>query len=210
MENIQDMKEETEENKVSGGDVTEEKEQKQNDLMAEIYSYAKLVLICSVIALFIRFVTPLILVDGSSMNNTLYDKGLCIGCTFLTPQRGQIITFKNKTLTLNKTYIKRVVGVPGDTIRITDHVIYVNGTKLEEDYAWFGDPEGDPRYYRDVEEFTLGDGEYYACGDNRFNSRDCRIFGPITKKDIQAVGVVHFDTRWIVEPVRELIDNIKK
>lgn len=205
MENIRNRKGEAGEARVSGKGTAEEKEQKQNDLMAEIYSYAKLVLICSVIALFIRFVTPLILVDGSSMNNTLYDKGLCIGCTFLTPQRGQIITFRNKTQTLNKTYIKRVIGVPGDTIRITDHVIYVNGEQLEEDYAWFGDPQGDPRYYKDVAEFTLGDGEYYACGDNRYNSRDCRIFGPITKKDIKAVVVVHFDTRWIVEPIKKLI-----
>ncbi|MBO4390528.1 MAG: signal peptidase I [Lachnospiraceae bacterium] len=174
------------------------------DIREEIYSYAKIVLICCSIALFIRFVTPLIIVDGSSMNNTLYDGELVIGFTLIKPTHGSIITFKNDQ-SLGKVYIKRVIGCPGDTVKIEDHQVYINGEKLDESkYAYFSEVGGHPQLYDDME-ITLGKKEYFVCGDNRYNSRDSRIIGPIKKKDIRSVVFLTLDIRWLTGPVKEML-----
>ena len=90
----------------------------------------------------------------------------------------------------NSYLIKRLIGVPGDTVEMKDGTLYVNGEAVEEDYldaeyaAQFGD-----EFFEDIEEVQLGENEYYVLGDNRVNSRDSRYYGPFTKEQIRAKSV---------------------
>lgn len=173
------------------------------DLKEEVYSYAKIVIVCLAIVLFIRFVTPPFMVNGFSMNKTLYDGEICIGCTLLPPSRGKIVTLKNKTQTKNATFIKRVIAVPGETVEIKNHVIYVNGEKLDEEYAYFAEIGGRMNENGDMPAVTLKKKEYFLCGDNRYASNDSRSFGPVLKKDITSVIIITLDTRWITTPIKK-------
>ena len=76
-------------------------------------------------------------------------------------------------------FIKRVVGLPGETVSIQDGFVYVNGSKLEEDYL-----TELRRDNEDMEQITLGEGQYFVLGDNRINSTDSRLVGPIAEDKI--------------------------
>lgn len=124
-------------------------------------------------------------VNGESMYPTLYDKDNLIvdklSYRFRDPERYDIIVFpyqyKEKTY-----YIKRIIGLPGETVQIMDGYVYINGEKLEEHYG------------REVmedavlasEKITLGEDEYFVLGDNRNASEDSRFpdVGNIKRKDI--------------------------
>lgn len=103
-------------------------------------------------------------------------------------QRGDIVIIY---LDDQNTYlIKRLIGLPGDTVEMEDCVLYVNGEAVAEDYldpeytAQFGDA-----FFGDIEEVQLGENEYYVLGDNRINSRDSRYYGPFSGEQIRAKSV---------------------
>lgn len=80
-------------------------------------------------------------------------------------------------------FIKRILGLPGETIEVKENHIWVNGTPLEEPYI----PEDFPTQAKKAtlnRAITLGPDEYFAVGDNRPYSSDSREWGPITKNDI--------------------------
>jgi signal peptidase I len=79
-------------------------------------------------------------------------------------------------------YVKRIIGLPGETIQIVDGVIYIDGDILEEDYG--KDPILDPG--RAVVPIKLADDEYFVMGDNRNISKDSRysVVGNVEKKNI--------------------------
>lgn len=107
---------------------------------------------------------------------------------FSDPKRGDIATF-NDPENASITIIKRVIGVPGDTIDIHDGAVYLNGERQNEPYT-----NGQSTY--PLQEFapflkgplsypyTLNEGEYWMMGDNRGNSLDSRYFGPIARKEM--------------------------
>lgn len=74
-------------------------------------------------------------------------------------------------------FIKRIIGVPGDTVKIENGEVVVNGSKLEENYI---DDVTDGNLT-----LTLADNEYFVLGDNRSSSSDSRTFGPIKKNSIK-------------------------
>ena len=87
-----------------------------------------------------------------------------------SPKRGDIIAFKPKGNDNAHYYIKRIVGLPGETIEIIENSIYINGKKIEEDYETTDiDDVGIAS-----EKITLGGDEYFVLGDNRENSEDSR------------------------------------
>lgn len=92
---------------------------------------------------------------------------------FELPRRGDIIAFHHDGDT-PEVYIKRIVGLPGDRVRIDRGTVYVNGAKLDESYVRYQDTRSFP-------ETTVSSGTLYVLGDNRANSEDSRFFGPVAQ-----------------------------
>lgn len=121
-------------------------------------------------------------VKGASMEPNFYDHEYLIideiSYRFNEPQRGDIVVFKYPK-DVSQYFIKRVIGLPGDTIKVQDNAVYVNGTKLNEAYLPDGTETSLPlRGYGDV---TLAADEYFLLGDNRSQSLDSRVFGPVKR-----------------------------
>ena len=137
--------------------------------------------------LFIHFVAQRTRVIGSSMYPTLEDADSLIlekvSYRFDDPERFDVIVFPFKHGTEKQNFIKRVIGLPGEKVRIDyDGNIYINGELLEEDYG--REVIQDPGLA--AEEITVGPDEYFVLGDNRNNSMDSRFVqvGNIKKSDI--------------------------
>lgn len=98
------------------------------------------------------------------------------------PIRGEIVVFYFEEDHL----IKRIIGVPGDEINIESGKVYVNGKVLEE--AYLNDKENTYLYAGSKVKFPyiVPEGYYFMMGDNRSNSKDSRVFGPIARKEILA------------------------
>ena len=92
------------------------------------------------------------------------------------PQRGDIIIVHYSDGT-NNNYVKRAIGLPGDTVEIKDSVVYINGEALSEDYV-------SPAPYADMEAVVVPEDEVFVMGDNRANSMDSRMVGPIKHEQI--------------------------
>lgn len=90
-------------------------------------------------------------------------------------KRGDVIVFKAPP-TEDKDYIKRIIGLPGDTVRIQDGSVYVNGKKINE--AYLTDVSTDARgYAHEGEDIKVSPKNYFVMGDNRLNSSDSRDWG---------------------------------
>jgi signal peptidase I len=80
--------------------------------------------------------------------------------------------------------VKRIIGIPGDTISITATAVYVDGKKLNEPYIAALAPGQDESVVV-IPSLKLGKNDYFVLGDNRLNSRDSRFFdGPVTRQSI--------------------------
>lgn len=124
-------------------------------------------------------------VFGESMEPNFHNKSFVVASKltykFGDPQRGDVIIFKR---TENKDYIKRVIGLPGEKIRIEDCAIYINDILLNEtDYIASNvcTNGGDYLHTSNSErknEIIIPDNKYFLIGDNRNGSTDSRDFGP--------------------------------
>lgn len=138
--------------------------------------------------LVITFVGQRTEVEGTSMENTLHNGDNLIvdklSYRFHDPERFDIIVFPFQFQD-NTYYIKRIIGLPGETVQIMDDgSIYINGEKLEENYGMeVIKPE---TIGRAAEPIELGDDEYFVMGDNRNNSSDSRtdMVGNIKRENI--------------------------
>ncbi len=99
------------------------------------------------------------------------------------PQHGDIIVFKNPR-DESQDFIKRIIGVPGDTVRVEKGVVFVNGTQIPEPYLPDGLFTENRAYFTEGKEITVEEGKYVVFGDNRPNSSDSREWGFITKAEI--------------------------
>lgn len=150
-------------------------EEKKVDIKKEIISWALYLLFVVVLVyVIITFVGQRTVVDGRSMNPNLNDGDNLIveklSYRFRDPQRFDIIVFPPQGAP-NEHYIKRIIGLPGETVQIDyEGNIYINGEILEEDYGL----ETIQNPGRAAEPITLGEDEYFVLGDNRNNSTDSR------------------------------------
>ncbi len=87
------------------------------------------------------------------------------------PERGDVVVFKNPG-NESEDYIKRVIGLPGDTVSFADEHVYVNGELIDDDQIVLG-----PTYSRGKEPIVVSPDHLFVMGDNRRNSRDSRDFG---------------------------------
>ncbi|HJQ38010.1 MAG TPA: signal peptidase I, partial [Thermoanaerobaculia bacterium] len=104
-------------------------------------------------------------------------------------RRGDVIVFRFPEQP-ETDFVKRVIGLPGDTLLIRNKQVYINGAPLAEPYAVFDDPQVYPNQpalpepYRSRDHFgpfTVGPGQYFAMGDNRDHSHDSRYWGPVPR-----------------------------
>ena len=145
-------------------------------------------------AFIIVFLYQPVEVEGTSMLPGLQDQERIFVNKFVynfeAIQRGDIVVF-HYPLDPSKSYIKRVVGVPGDHIRITDGEVYVNSKPLAEPYV--------PQEYfdaRSMVESTVPENSYFVLGDHRSMSNDSRDFGAVNKSYIFGKAVLVY---WPVE-----------
>ena len=160
-----------------------------NRIMRELLNTAiYLLCVLGAVWLVITFVGQRTEVEGASMENTLHNGDNLIvdklSYRFHDPARFDIIVFPFQFQD-NTYYIKRIIGLPGETVQIMDDgSIYINGEKLEENYGMeVIKPE---TIGRAAEPIELGDDEYFVMGDNRNNSSDSRtdMVGNIKRENI--------------------------
>jgi signal peptidase I len=117
--------------------------------------------------------------DLNNLRNLLPGKdheGQDIVYPFAPPERGDIIVFNPPVPEADKPYIKRVIGLPGDHVTFQKGEVFVNGQQLDEPYIKEGITNCRREEYCDV---TVPAGDIFALGDNRQNSSDSRVFGPV-------------------------------
>ncbi len=178
--------------------------------LRQVWEWIKALVIALVLALLIRhFLFTPIVVDGVSMMPTLQNGDRLIankiGYRISELDRFDIIVFR---ATLEKDYIKRVIGLPGDHIEYRDDQLYINGVPVEEEYlAEWRSQYSDGPLTSDFElealtgETEVPEGHYFVLGDNRRNSEDSRIIGFVAAEDV--IGTVNF-VFWPLGDIRVL------
>lgn len=181
-------------------------EDDERTLLEDILGFIKVFVVSAiVILLFVNFVAHPVRVDGRSMYPTLKDGEFGftnVGGVLLNGvERGDIVVVTMKEEGQKTHWVKRVVGLPGDTVSCVNDVVYINGKVLDEtkyidpDYrqslvdkfGYFNKvPNADNTNVEDFEEVKLKDDEYYVMGDNRPYSKDSRYVGPVKKSQIFA------------------------
>ena len=158
----------------------------QNNIWKEIVEWIWIFVIVAVVSFFIvTFVGIRTRVDGKSMMPTLHngDNLLVDKLTyrFRDPERYEIVVFPYKHEE-NVYYIKRIIGLPGETVQVLDGSVYIDGEKLEKDYG--AELMEDPGIA--AEPIELGEGEYFVLGDNRNHSSDSRMasVGVLKREDL--------------------------
>lgn len=141
---------------------------------------AETILLAVVLAFVVRgFVVETFVVLGPSMEPTLHDLERLfvnkVGYRLQAPSRGDIIVFAYPK-DMDRDFIKRIIGLPGDTLEIKDGRVYVNDSFLNEIYVSY--PDNHANYGK----VTVPPAHVFVLGDNRRNSEDSRYFGfvPIT------------------------------
>ena len=138
-------------------------------------------------ALFIVFLYQPVRVEGTSMLPGLQDQERIFINKFvyrLEPiERGDIVVF-HYPFDPSKSYIKRVIGISGDKVRIVEGQVYVNGKPLKETYV-----PGEFFDYRSMSETVVPQHSYFVLGDHRSLSNDSRDFGPVDESYIYGKAV---------------------
>jgi len=130
-------------------------------------------LLTVIIFVLVNTITGRFRIDGSSMEPNLHDGEYVIVNRIVyrlhSPERGDVVVFKREG---SREFIKRVIGLPGDTVEVKSGHVHVNGAALTEPYI------AQPPVYT-MEPRKIGSDEYFVLGDNRNNSSDSHNWGTI-------------------------------
>ncbi len=179
--------------------------------MAGILEIAQVVSVSLIIVLLIKYylIQPF-MIKGSSMEPNFHDGNYIvadeISYRFREPKRGEVIVF-HFPIDEKQYFIKRIIGLPGETIEIKNHQVTISnsdnkeGIVLDEQYL----PENVRNRTEGNLKISLKENEYFVMGDNRFHdkSSDSRSWGPVPENLV--VGKVMFRV-WIIE---KIIDGFK-
>ncbi len=149
-----------------------------------VVEYLDSIVIAGVTALFIiHFLFRTFYIPSGSMLPTLQIKDFIVVNEFIyrlkKPQRGDIIVFKPppEARAGDKEFIKRVIGLPGETISVENEKVYINGKPLDEPYVKYK-----PDYY--MPPVKVPEGCLFVMGDNRPSSADSHVWGFLPEKNI--------------------------
>jgi signal peptidase I len=194
-----------------------------------VREYFESIVIAVILALFIRtFVVQAFKIPTGSMeNNLLIGDHLLVNKFVFGPsatpaerallpvgtiKRGDVIVFKYPEEP-NRDFIKRVIGLPGDTLELRDKRVSINGTPLDEPYVHFIEPPGATSEFREVTSFdvrerygpvTVPANQYFVMGDNRDNSQDSRYWGFLPRDYIKGKALVIY---WSYDAGPEVYDG---
>ena len=163
-------------------------ERPDSSLHREIRAWARdLVIAAGLAAVIIVFFYQPVKVEGTSMAPSLSDQERIFINKFVyhvgVIARGDVVVFWYP-LDRTKSFIKRVVGLPGDLVQIREGRVYINGQLLNEPYV--------PAEYLDFSEYgplRVRPGEYFVMGDHRISSNDSRMFGSVPASYIYGKAV---------------------
>ena len=145
------------------------------NIKKEIISWVLPFAVAFVIAAVVNtFLFQFVRVDGESMCDTLHNGEIMLVTKpeylFGDPRRGDVVICNYPDRT--EIFVKRVIGIPGDTVEVLRNVVYINGKAIDEPYLT--EARNDNGF--SMAAFSLGDNEYFVMGDNRDNSHDSRNY----------------------------------
>jgi len=166
--------------------LTEKKKLTIGSVLLSFFDFIKTIIIIVILAALIRqFLIQPFIVDGQSMEPKFQNNDYLItdkiSYRLHAPQRGDVVIFHPPD-NPSVNYLKRIAGVPGDTIEIKQGDVFINDKKIIEPYVNSGDKTKTPT--NDELKVTLKTDEYFVLGDNRNHSRDSREIGPIPRDNI--------------------------
>ena len=169
-----------------------------------VYEWVPTMVYALAIALVLRsYAVASFIIPSGSMQATLQKHDLLIANKFSykllhhEPQRGDIMIFKPPHEP-KKDYIKRVIGLPGDTVEVASGIVYINGEALAETYI-----NEQPR--EDMAPKVIPEGEFFMMGDNRNHSLDSRAWGTVKQSKLEGRALFIFwppnRVQWLVNPL---------
>ncbi len=134
-------------------------------------------------------------VKGASMESNFHDGEYIltdkISYRFREPARGEVIIFKAPK-NPDIDYIKRIIGLPGETVKVDNGYVWVNAKKLVEDYIHDQTTILGSGFISEGQDAVVPVNEYFVMGDNRPHSSDSREFGPIPKSSIIGRALIRY------------------
>jgi signal peptidase I len=190
-----------------------------------IREYFESIVIAVILALFVRtFVVQAFKIPTGSMENNLLIGDHLLVNKFVhgpapsaveraalpigTIRRRDVLVFKYPEQP-DRDFIKRVIGLPGESLEVRDKKVYINGTALDEPYAHYLSPASEGSAFHEVTSFdvrerygpvTIPAGHYFMMGDNRDNSQDSRYWGFLPRENIKGRALLIY---WSYEAERD-------
>lgn len=149
--------------------------------------FETLVVFAAIFAILYLFIAQFHKVSGSSMIPTLHNGDFLITekvtYRFGGPNRGDIIVLKNPRDN-SQDFIKRIIAIPGDSIKVEKNSVFINGAEVKELYLPTNTLTSAGSFLAEGVELKAGSNQYFVFGDNRSHSSDSREWGGITKEEI--------------------------